>query len=358
MRPMPAPESARRLQVVDLSRRFANHALHSRGVEHVEKSPRARSSCVAIRQQDRAKATVPVDCRSCRPRFASDGPACRKFSTSNAYPGAESMAVLHDSARPNLQQMLATTQLAALPQSAIRLLELSRDPNCGPADYAAPIEADPGLAGQVLKFVNSSYFGFSRKISSVKVGHLLGGRADDQELRPVERRFQPRAQSPLRSVRSEEHLAGLAAAGPFARAVAKLQGLKTTEEIFTAALLQDMAVPLLAKEFPQVYVKLLEGRNQGRRRLSNLESEAFGWTHGQAAGMLARQWNLPEEFAALIEGHAGGSLDSQKPASWAGRSWPSRPCCLRRPIRSGSNAPSGKKRSARFVLPWPLRPAC
>ncbi len=103
----------------------------------------------------------------------------------------------------------------------------------------------------------------------------------------------------------------------FARAVAKLLGLKSPEEIFTAALLQDMAVPLLAKEFPQVYTRLLEARCQGRRRLSHLERETFGWTHGQAAGLLVRDWNLSEEFAALIEGHIGGNADDKTPAELA-----------------------------------------
>ncbi len=224
------------------------------------------------------------------------------------------MTVLHDNARPNLQQMLATTQLAALPQSAIRLLELSRDPNFGPADYAAPIEADPGLTGQVLRFVNSAYFGFARKISSVKVGISLVGVRTIKNFALWNAVF---------SLVPNPHCGPLDLKGLwqdslrralFARAVAKLRGLKTTEEIFTAALLQDMAVPLLAKEFPQVYAKLLEARKQGQRRLSHLESEMFGWTHGQAAGMLARQWNLPDEFAVLLDGHADSQADSQKAA--------------------------------------------
>ena len=88
--------------------------------------------------------------------------------------------------------------------------------------------------------------------------------------------------------------------------MAKLHALKTTEEIFAAALLQDMAVPLLAKEFPQIYTRLLHDRGDGRQRLSHLENETLGWTHAEAAGMLVRQWNLPSEFAVLIEGHAGG----------------------------------------------------
>jgi len=36
-------------------------------------------------------------------------------------------------------------------------LQLSKDPDCGPAEFAVPIETDPGLTSQVLRFVNSSY---------------------------------------------------------------------------------------------------------------------------------------------------------------------------------------------------------
>src|SRR5262245_45250243 len=57
-----------------------------------------------------------------------------------------------------LSRVLMGAQLPALPQSAIRLLELARNPDNGPREFAVPIEADPGLTGQVLKFVNSSYF--------------------------------------------------------------------------------------------------------------------------------------------------------------------------------------------------------
>src|SRR5688572_2571556 len=76
---------------------------------------------------------------------------------------------------PGLKELLSSAQLPALPQSAIRLLELSQNPDNGPAEFAQPIESDPGLTGQVLKFVNSSYFGFSREISSVKLAITLVG---------------------------------------------------------------------------------------------------------------------------------------------------------------------------------------
>lgn len=99
----------------------------------------------------------------------------------------------------------------------------------------------------------------------------------------------------------------------------KLLGMPEAEEPFAAALLQDMAVPLLAKEVPDVYVKLLAARDNGAYRLSKLESHVFGWTHAQAAGMMARQWNLPEAFADLIEGHTQLDQWLADPASQAPR---------------------------------------
>jgi HD-like signal output (HDOD) protein len=74
-----------------------------------------------------------------------------------------------------LKKILAKAQLPGLPHSLIRIMDLSRDPAIGCADIAVPVEVDPGLTGQVLRFVNSSYFGFSRKISSVKMAVVLLG---------------------------------------------------------------------------------------------------------------------------------------------------------------------------------------
>ena len=183
-----------------------------------------------------------------------------------------------------------------------------------PGRVAAPIEADPGLAGQVLKFVNSSYFGFARKISSVKAGISLVGVRTIKNFALWNAVFSlvpnPRCGPfDLRSVWQDSLRRAL-----FARAAAKSRGLKNTDEIFTAALLQDMAVPMLAKMFPDVYVKLLDARDQGRRRLSMLEQESLGWTHRQAAAQLSRLWRLPDEFAALLESHSSGSGACTSPA--------------------------------------------
>jgi HD-like signal output (HDOD) protein len=203
----------------------------------------------------------------------------------------------------DLSKLLARAQLPALPQSAIKILELSRDPEMGPAELAVPIEADPGLTGQILRFVNSSYFGFSREIANVRMAITLVGVRSIKNFALWSAVFSllPNPKCgvfDLGALWQDSIRRGL-----FARAMVKQLGQKDGEEAFAGALLQDMAVPLLAKEFPADYAELLAKREGGVHRLSDLERERFGWDHADAAGQMAQKWNLPASLAALIQGH-------------------------------------------------------
>src|SRR6188768_2286722 len=139
---------------------------------------------------------------------------------------------------PGLKELLSSAQLPALPQSAIRLLELSQNPDNGPAEFAQPIDSDPGLTGQVLKFVNSSYFGFSREISSVRLAITLVGIRTIKDLslwRAVFSLMPNPKCGPfdLKALWQDSLRRAL-----FARAFGRLLGLKDAEDLFAGALLQ------------------------------------------------------------------------------------------------------------------------
>lgn len=203
----------------------------------------------------------------------------------------------------SLEDVFHADILPALPHSAISLLQLSQNAESGPSDFARPIEADPGLMGQVLKFVNSSYFGFSREIMSVQQAlTLVGTRAitnfalwnavfsviPNPSFGPFD----------LKSLWQDSLRRAL-----FARILGRNLKVPGAEDLFAGALLQDMAIPLLLKELPKEYEGLVQRRADEGRRLSGLEQEIFGWDHADAAAMLAKQWNLPEEFVTLIAQH-------------------------------------------------------
>ena len=89
----------------------------------------------------------------------------------------------------------------------------------------------------------------------------------------------------------------------FARSTGLALGMTEAEDVFAAALLQDMAVPLLAKHLDGTYIELLEGRDDGRVRLSSLEQDRLGCNHAEAAAQLATRWNLPDELVEPIRNH-------------------------------------------------------
>ena len=203
----------------------------------------------------------------------------------------------------SLENVFHSEVLPALPHSAISILQMSHRPDCGPAEFAKPIEADPGLMGQVLKFVNSSYFGFSREIMSVPQAlTLVGTRAitnfalwnavfsviPNPKFGPFD----------LKSLWQDSLRRAI-----FARTLGRRLKLTNSEDLFAGALLQDMAIPLLLKELPKEYEELVQRRATEGRRLSGLEKELFGWDHADAAALLAERWNLPKEFVTLIAQH-------------------------------------------------------
>ncbi|MGO9111788.1 MAG: HDOD domain-containing protein [Thermoguttaceae bacterium] len=202
-----------------------------------------------------------------------------------------------------LKRLLARAALPALPQSAVRLLEVSRDPRCDPTAFAVPLESDPGLVSQVLCFVNSSYFGFAREISSIRTAiHLVGVQTIENFVLwsaifssipdPKSGNYQIRVawyDSLKRAV--------------FARSMVKLLRAGNADDAFCAALLQDVAVPLLLKAEPEAYLELLEKRRETGQRLSDLERAKFGWTHGDAARAVCHDWHLPESLTEMIARH-------------------------------------------------------
>jgi len=205
----------------------------------------------------------------------------------------------------DLREILAVELLPGMPQTAARLVKLSGNPSNGPAEFAVLIEADPGLTVQVLRFVNSSFFAFRSRISSIKQALVLLGIGTIKNFVLWNAIFRvipnPRCSLfDLKALWRDSLRRAL-----FARSLSKLLGVLDVEEAFAAGLLQDMAIPLLARRAPDEYSRFFYARctTKHRVRLSQLEERVFGWNHAMAAGVVARKWQLPETLAMLIEDH-------------------------------------------------------
>ena len=209
------------------------------------------------------------------------------------------------SALEELRRILVTGQLPAMPHSALSVLKLENDitkVNIG--DLVRPIEADPGLAVQVLKFLNSSAFGFQSTIANIRQGVALVG------IRIVKNFVLWKAVfSLIPKSKTGTFDVGMLWQDSLRRAMfARYLLLETKkgdpEMAFAGALLQDMAVPLILKLKAADYAPLLDSLPKKKgKRLSELEDEYFGWNHADASLILGQHWKLPEILIDLTSNH-------------------------------------------------------
>ncbi|MGL4943647.1 MAG: HDOD domain-containing protein [Thermoguttaceae bacterium] len=203
-----------------------------------------------------------------------------------------------------------------MPNSAMNVLKLGNDPTrVNLDDLVRPIEADAGLAAQVLKFFNSSYFGFQSEISSVRQGIALVGIRVVKNFVLWKAVFSliPKVTAP--HFRVADLWQDSLRRAMFSRFMAMEIKLGDTDVAFAGTLLSDMAVPLLLKRMPDEYGAVLEEVfAMPGARLSTIERNRFGWTHADAAATLAEIWKLPEQLGKIVANHGDTDIVKRGPA--------------------------------------------
>lgn len=205
--------------------------------------------------------------------------------------------------KEELIDYLKNSQLCALPQSAVQMIELSKDPENGPQEYAKPISADMGLSTQVLRFVNSAFFGFRYKIMSIPLALTLVSVRTIHNFILWSGLFtilpNPRCGHFSLKTLFQDALRRAV----FARNIAKRFTEINAEEAFTCALIQDIAIPLLSQKWGNEYTEMFKKTNSGQVRLSVLEREVMGWDHSDAGALLVANWDLGELISSAVSQH-------------------------------------------------------
>jgi len=200
----------------------------------------------------------------------------------------------------HLEEVLHCPNLPSLPAVAVRLLELTSDPDVALRDIAKLVQQDQGLACKVLKTVNSSFYGLSSPCSSIDramgylglntVKSLVLGFSLIETTKGVDAGF---------DLEAHWRRAIIGATG--ARAVAKLVGGVDAEEAFTAALFQDVGMLASFAAMNTDYTEVIEGIPH--RAICGSEIGAFGFDHPRVGQELASKWKLPLEICEAIRCH-------------------------------------------------------
>ena len=205
--------------------------------------------------------------------------------------------------RKELQEMLGQFELPTFSSSMVDLLGLLRDPEIPMAEVASRVEMDPGLTVRVLRLINSTGFGLMTQVSNLQHAVSLLGRS---RLESLVLTF---AATDGISVEMDgldaNHFWGAAARrATLARNLAQHLHAGTQAEAFTAGLLQDIAVPVLASVKPGEYREILQrAHSEDGLRLDLKEREVFGFDHATVGALMAEDWGLPTYLVEAIGGH-------------------------------------------------------
>src|SRR5947207_1189303 len=164
-----------------------------------------------------------------------------------------------------------------MPAPILRVMHLAGEPNSSASQLAEAICAEPSLAGRLLRFANSAYYGMAgqvttiqgavvllgirtvRNLAMVAATHAWFGNDDD----PIQKGFW-------------DHAIGVAAA---CDAIATLRAPELANEAFCSGLLHDLGKSVLAIRLGEKFKLILEKAAAQNVPAFEVEKALLGFGH-------------------------------------------------------------------------------
>lgn len=191
-------------------------------------------------------------------------------------------------------------QLYSLPAVALRVMELTDEPDIDVPELKATVETDPALTAKILRVVNSSLFSRVGDVADLTQALALLG---TQPLKLLVLGFSLPSElfegqdSDILSRYWRRSLTKAVAARELGHRFWHVAG----DEAFIAGLLDDLGQLVLLQQLKQRYVDFLKRVEIDSANLEQLETETLGFNHRQLSGEILRRWNLPESILQGIK---------------------------------------------------------
>lgn len=215
---------------------------------------------------------------------------------------AEMDSVLRDEHLLSLIGGMAS--LPSLPTIYTRLTMMLENEDGDASAIAAVVGEDMAMTAQVLKMVNSAYFGLSRKFSSLEEAVAYLGIDILRQLVLVHHLFSECSGSAI----CKFHLEGLWAHSLCTAKLAK-EICDSNHQIpnigynaYVSGLLHDIGKLVLIRHLPYKYGQILEKCGHDHWQI-DCEEQMLGTNHASIGGYLASLWGLPHMVAQVLTCH-------------------------------------------------------
>ena len=194
-------------------------------------------------------------------------------------------------------------KLPTLPGVAIKILQAMQREAPDIREIAEVISADAPLSANVLRVVNSPFYGLSNKITSVHHAMVYLGLNAVKNLAlsfSLLRGFAPKRKGAFDYVQfSKDSLMGAIAAKTLAEKINRRHG----ENAFFLGLLQNIGVLIMAESMPHEYESVIAAASLSRSPLHEAETSLLGINHMKVGEFVTESWGLPATVSVPIGYH-------------------------------------------------------
>ncbi|MCD8351000.1 MAG: HDOD domain-containing protein [Planctomycetaceae bacterium] len=205
---------------------------------------------------------------------------------------------------PQLQDILDNlSDMPSLPNVVARLTRLIADPNTTASDINNALSADPGLVTKILKLVNSSYYGFSRRITTITNAVVILGFNQVRNLALSAFLFDAFARKGKSSFDVNgfwRHSIGVAF---LAAQMARHINPKLEEDAFICGLLHDLGKFIMAQKAPDHVIMVAETVKERDILFYQAEKLCLGYDHAILGSFVLELWNLPQTLVDVVRCH-------------------------------------------------------
>ncbi len=217
-----------------------------------------------------------------------------------------------------LKEIAANPNIPSPPTVVLRVLDQASAPNCTIADLCKIIQVDPGLAGRILRIVNSATFGLSRPVASIQRALAVVG-INSARLLVLTISF-PEMQRKMGKVNTQwaqNYWQASVAGAIVARELSKKLRSRDVEDDMAAGLLRDLGELVLQQLFTDAYEKVIAEPPQTLLNGQCASEETHcGLNHAEVSAFILDRWRLPPEITEAIRHHHDpeGVMFSSAPA--------------------------------------------